>query len=335
MRIRSYAIHNKGGSPEPFYYEKNIGPLEVLVRITHCSVTKGDVQIISDDWGDTQFPVVPGHEIIGIVEELGKDVTGYNKGDRVGVGYQLEACFECEFCLEGNEQFCAAQKVIAVDHYGGLADHIIVDHRFAFKIPEKLPSASAAPLLSSGLTVFSAITRADMTKGAKIGVLGVGGLGYLALAFMKTMGHDVSAFSHSPSKKKFTDELGVNYIDAADVAELLKFNRQFDFILSTVNADYELDGYLRMLRPQGKFCLVSQPLNKMQTSLGLLYDYAQRTIFGNYTGSRKNMKDMLDFVATNGVNTLIEIMPFDKMDKAIEMVIRSSSPVRIVLEKKG
>src|SRR5687768_13601150 len=152
MKIKAYAIKQKNGKAEPFYYERNVGDNEVTIKILYCSIARGDVQFISDDWGDTKFPLVPGHEIVGIVEEIGSNVTTLQVGDRVGVGYQQEACFECEFCKAGNEQFCAQQKVIGVDCYGGLAEHIIVDNRFAFKFPSVPHPAKSVPLLSSGLT---------------------------------------------------------------------------------------------------------------------------------------------------------------------------------------
>ena len=202
MKIKAYAIKKKGGKAEPFSYERKLGKNDVLVRITHCGIATGDIQIIDDDWGDTKFPVVPGHEIIGIIEETGSDVIGLKNGDRVGIGYQQEACFECQFCKEGNEQFCRNSKVIGVDCYGGLAEHIVVDGRFAFKLPSKLDSAKSTPLMSSGLTVYSGIVRAKLPNNSIVGVLGFGGLGYLALQFLHKMGHKISAFSHSPRKKR-------------------------------------------------------------------------------------------------------------------------------------
>ena len=167
MKIKAYAIKEKGRKPEPFFYRKKPGKNDVLVKITHCSVAKGDVQFIDNDWGDTKYPLVPCHEIIGIVEEAGPQVAGLQKGDRVGIGYQQSACFRCRYCKEGNEQFCRDQRVIAVDCYGGLADHIVVDGRFAFKLPAKMDAAKSAPLFSAGLTVYAAITRAKPHHGSR------------------------------------------------------------------------------------------------------------------------------------------------------------------------
>src|SRR5688500_14434588 len=154
MKIKAYAIKEKGGKAELFFYERTLGKNDALVRITHCGIAMGDIQFTNNDWGDTKFPLVPGHEIIGIVEETGAEVTDLTNGDRVGIGYQQEACFECQSCNEGNEQFCARQKVIAVDCYGGLAEHIVVDSRFAFKLPSELDSTKSVTLLSSGVTVY-------------------------------------------------------------------------------------------------------------------------------------------------------------------------------------
>lgn len=332
MKIKAHAIKKSGGKAEPFYYEKAIGKNDVLVRITYCSITRGDIQIIDNDWGDTKFPVVPGHEIIGIVEDTGYEVTSLISGDRVGIGYQLEACFECEFCKEGNEQFCSSQKVVAVDYYGGLAEHVVVDERFAFKLPEGLDSTGAVSLMSSGLTVYSAIVRADLPKNSTAAVLGIGGLGQLAIQFLHKMGHKVVAFSHSPGKRETIEHLGGEYADSSNLRGSAVHYRKLDFILSTLNVDFDLEIYLKMLKPQGKFCFVAQPLTKLSFSAGLLYDYAQRTIYGNYTGSRKEMAEMLDFSVKHNIEVLTEVLPFSKINEAIEMVRSGKVPTKIVLE---
>lgn len=332
MKIKAHAIRKSGGKAEPFYYEKAIGKNDVLVRITYCSITRGDIQIIDNDWGDTKFPVVPGHEIIGVVEDTGTGVASLKRGDRVGIGYQLEACFECEFCKEGNEQFCPDQKVVAVDYYGGLAEHIVVDERFAFKLPERLESTGAVPLMSSGLTVYSAIVRANLPKNATAAVLGIGGLGQLAIQFLHKMGHKVVAFSHSPGKRKTIEHLGGEYADSSNLRGSAVHHRKLDFILSTLNVDFDLETYVKMLKPQGKFCFVAQPLNKLPLSAGLLYDYAQRTIYGNYTGSRKDMAEMLDFSVKHNIEVRAEVLPFSKINDAIEMVRSGKVHTKIVLE---
>jgi D-arabinose 1-dehydrogenase-like Zn-dependent alcohol dehydrogenase len=331
MKIAAYAVSQPGGKVEPFFYERRTGKDDVLVKISHCTITTGDIQMINNEWGDSKFPLVPGHEIIGIIEQTGSNVEHLKKGDRVGVGYQLEACFNCEFCREGNEQFCPKQKVIGVDFQGGLAKHIIVDGRFAFKIPRKLDSAKSAPLLSSGLTVYSAIIRAKLPKNSKVAVLGIGGLGQLAIQFLHKMGHDVAAFSRSHEKKKMIRMLGGKFIDSSNLSGSADHIRKFDFILSTLNVDFDLNSYLRMLSPQGKFCAVAQPLNKMPLNIGLLYDYAQRTIYGNYTGSRKDMMNMLAFSAKHNIQSIVDVMTFSQLNEAIDLIKTGKIPMRLVL----
>jgi D-arabinose 1-dehydrogenase-like Zn-dependent alcohol dehydrogenase len=331
MRIRAHAIGVKGGRAEPFFYERDVGPRDVLVRITHCSVARGDIQFINDDWGDARFPLVPGHEIVGVVEEAGADVADLRRGDRVGIGYQQEACFECDYCREGTEQLCPGQKVIAVDRYGGLADHIVIDGRFAFTLPAQLQSAPSAPLLSSGLTVFAGILRAHLTAPSRVAVLGAGGLGHLAIQFLHKMGHHVSALSHSPAKREMIERLGGVYVDVADPGHRASCREAFDFILSTLNVPFDLDSCVRMLKPKGQLCLVASPLRELALSGGLLSN-SRRSIYGNYIGSRADTSRMLQFAAEHGIAAIVDVMPFSRVNEAIEMVRRRDAPMGLVLE---
>jgi D-arabinose 1-dehydrogenase-like Zn-dependent alcohol dehydrogenase len=333
MKIKAYGVKEKGGKPGAFYYEREVGKNDALVKITHCSIARGDIQLMNDDWGDTKFPVVPGHEIVGIVEDTGPNVAGLHPGERVGIGYQQESCFECEFCKGGNEQFCPDQKVIGVNCYGGLAEHIITDSRWVFKLPESLDSARSTPLMSSGVTVYSAIRRANLQANAVTGVLGAGGLGLLAIRFLQKMGHRVSAFSHSPAKKEMIERSGGEYVDSSNENDLSSLYRKFDLILSTINVGFNMDTYLKLLKPQGKLCLVASPLQKQLVSTGLLYDYAQRTIYGNYVGSRKDMTDMLAFAAKHNVESMVDVMPFSELNRAIERLRKENIPTRLILEK--
>jgi D-arabinose 1-dehydrogenase-like Zn-dependent alcohol dehydrogenase len=331
--IRAYAVGHRAGRAEPFSYERNLGDREVLVRITHCSVARGDVQFIDDDWGDASFPLVPGHEIIGLVEETGSAVTDLTPGDRVGVGYQQAACFACEFCRSGEEQLCPGQKAIGVHCHGGLAEHIGVDHRFVFKIPPALDSAASAPLLSSGLTVYSAIIRAGLPDRSEVAVMGIGGLGQLAIQFLRKMGHSVSGVSHSPEKQALIAQLGAEYIDSSSLHGTDAPRKRFDFILSTINASFDVNACLKALRPRGKLCFVAQPLEPIPISVGLLYDNAQRTIYGNYVGSRSDMTAMLAFAAQHDIRSEVHTMPFAQVNEAIDLVRNGAVPTRVVLQR--
>ncbi len=331
MQIRAYAIKEKGGTAEPFMYEGTLRGRDVLVRITHRSLARGDIQYIDDDWGDVRYPLVPGHEIVGIVEEAGSEVADLHAGDRVGIGYQLEACFDCRFCKRGREQLCASQKVIAVDRYGGLAEHIIVDARFAFRLPPQLDSATSTPLLSSGLTVYTGILRAGLGEISRVAVLGAGGLGHLAIQYLHKMGHRVTAFSHSPGKRALIERLGGEFADGSDVERLIEYQGKFDFILSTLNVSFDIDSFVRMLTPQGQLCLVASPLKQLSLSGGLLNN-SQRAIYGNYIGSRADTTQMLAFSSKHGIAAIVEVMPLARVNEAIERIRRRGVAMGLVLE---
>lgn len=333
MQIRAHAIEVKGGMAEPFSYERAVGSHDVLVKITHCSIARGDIQFMDDEWGDARFPLVPGHEIVGIVEELGSEVVDLQRGDRVGIGYQQEACFVCSFCKQGTEQFCPTQKVIAVDRYGGLAEHIVVDSRFAFRLPTQLDSAKSTPLLSSGLTVYTGIVRARLRESSRVAVLGVGGLGHLAIQFLRTMGHRVTAFSHSRNKQELIERLGGTFADSSDTKSMTGHNGSFDLILSTLNVAFDIDSYVRMLTPQGQLCLVAAPLERLSLSGGLLNN-SGRSVYGNYIGSRADTVQMLEFSAQNSIGAIVDVMPFDQVNEAIARVRRRDVPVGLVLENQ-
>ena len=334
IEIHALAIRQKGGAPERFSYQRALGSRDVLVRITHCSIARGDLQYIDDDWGDTRFPLVPGHEIVGMVEESGADVSELRNGDRVGIGYQQEACFVCSVCNQGIEQLCPDQKVIAVDRYGGWAEHIVVDSRFAFRLPSTLDSAKAAPLLSSGLTVFAGIRRARLSDGSRVAVAGVGGLGHLAIQFLHKMGHAVTAFSHSPAKRELIQRLGGTFANSADMRCMTTHEGSFDFILSTLNVPFDLDSYVRMLKPRGQLCLVASPLKALSLSGGLLNN-SQRSIYGNYIGSRADTARMLEFSAEHDIEAIVEVVPFARVNEAIQMMRRGEVRMGLVLENRS
>ena len=333
MQIRAYAINERGGRAEPFLYERALGRRDVLVKITHRSLARGDIQFIDDAWGDTRFPLVPSHEIVGIVEAAGSEVVDLRAGDRVGIGYQQQACFECSFCTQGIEQLCANQKVIAVDCYGGLAEHIVVDCRFAFRLPPQLDSATSTPLLSSGLTVYAGLLRAQLPVGSRVAVLGAGGLGHLAIQFLHKIGHSVTAFSHSPHKRRLIERLGGAFADSADSRRLTEYQGAFDFILSTLNVAFDLDSFVKMLTPQGQLCLVASPLEQLTLSGGQLNN-SRRSIYGNYIGSRSETVQMLEFAATHGIEAVVDVMPLAHANEAIERIRRRDVEMGLVLESQ-
>jgi len=330
MKIRAWAINEVGCTAGPFVYERTLGSHDILVKITHRSLARGDIQFIDNAWGDTRFPLVPSHEIVGIVEEAGSKVADVHTGDRVGIGYQQEACFECSFCREGIEQLCANQEVIAVDRYGGLAEHIVVDSRFAFRLSPQLDSATSTPLLSSGLTVWAGIRRAQLPAGSRVAVLGAGGLGHLAIQFLHKMGHSVTAFSHSPRKKGLIERLGGAFADSSNPGHLTEYQGAFDFILSTLNVAFDIDSFVKMLTSRRQLCLVASPLEQLSLNGGQLNN-SRRSIYGNFIGSRSETVQMLEFAATHGIAAVVDVMPLARMNEAIERIRRRDVDIGLVL----
>lgn len=331
MDIKAYAIMERGGVAAPFTYQRDIGAHDVLVRITHRSIATGDVQFIDNAWNDTRYPLVPSHEMVGLVEQAGRDVTELAPGDRVGVGFQLGACFECANCRRGLEQFCQQQTVVGVNAFGGLAEQNVVDSRFAFRLPAALDSAAAVPLFSSGLTVYSAIVHAQLPAAARVAVLGIGGLGRLALQFLRSLGHHVTAVSRSPDKRDSIRALGADYLDGADAQALAAQRGTFDFVLSTLNVAFDLDAYVTLLQPDGQLCLVAAPTVPLSLRAGLLYDYGRRRIFGSYVGSRADVASMLEHAAKHDIQPYLEVMPFHQLNEAIQRIRNREVQTALVL----
>ncbi len=207
----------------------------------------------------------------------------------------------------------------------------MVDARFAFRVPERLDSAKSTPLLSSGLTVFTGIRRARLPEGSRVGVAGVGGLGHLAIQFLRKMGHTVTAFSHSPAKRELIEGLGGTYLNSSDMTCVTDHEGAFDFILSTLNVPYDLDSHVRMLTPEGQLCLVASPLKALSLSGGLLNN-SQRSIYGNYIGSRADTARMLEFSAEHGIEAIVEVMPLARVNEAIDRMRGGDVRMGLVLE---
>jgi len=332
MKISGWAAKTKGSLLERFTYERNLSPHELLVDIKFCSLTRGDVRFIDNYWGDIIYPFIPGLEIIGEVKEKGKDVLSIKIGDVVGVGYQVGSCFKCYYCLAGKEQFCLSQKLIPVNEYGGIADSIIVDCRFAFKLPKNLRTPASTPLLCAGLTPFAAIKKAEVKKGMNVAVIGIGSLGHLALQFLNKMDCKVTVFSHSKSKNNLLKKLGANtIISSKNDDDIKKFERKFDFIISTSSASLNWELFIKALKPEGIFCFVGLPPDKVSFKAELLADYAQKKIMGNYIGSRKDMKDMLDFASKHNIQAVVETFPMNQVNQAIEKMKNNIPLFSVVL----
>lgn len=335
MKINAWAVKAPKEKLEKFVYEKEIGPLDVLISIKYCSFTRGDVRFIDNFWEDTSYPLVPGSEIFGIVQEKGNKVKDLEIDDYVGVGYQMSSCFECEYCKNGKEQFCQKQKVLCVNGHGGLADYIISDNRFVFKIPSNLQTPSRVPLMCSGLTVFSAIKRAEAQTGMKVGVVGIGNLGHLAVQILNKMGCEVIAFSHSKEKEAVLRKLGVkHFVNSMDKKALEKEKGKYNLIFSTSSASLDWSAYIKALRPEGNLCIIGLPAEDISFPATLLADYAQRGVLGSYIGSRAEMSELLGFASKQDIKAITQVFPVSEIKKVVSKIRNKEIPFSAVVEMK-
>jgi uncharacterized zinc-type alcohol dehydrogenase-like protein len=304
---------------------------EVLVRITHCGVCRSDIKRLRSPRSSSNTLVVPGHEIVGEVVQLGRDVSSLNVGTRVGIGWQSGSCGQCEWCMKNQEHLCADQEETCIERYGGFATHIKVQWRFAIPLPEGLDSAHAAPLLCAGITVFSPMVRHSLRPGQKTAVIGIGGLGHLALQFLRAMGCRPDAFSTSSSKAEDARAFGADaFFCLKDGKAPAQLDSTYDFILSTSPSVSDLSPWIRMLRPQGVLCLAGLPRGETTFSAEELIGF-QKAIEGSPIGSVRTIAEMFQFVVANGVRPNIECFPMAGANKAIRRLEENQVRYRVVL----
>jgi len=332
MPIQCYAARGPRQILEPFQYPASpLRPRDVEVGITHCGICHSDVHLINDEWGISRFPLVPGHEIVGVVRKAGAEVDSLKAGDRVGIGWQRSACGGCEWCLSGFDNLCPDSEAVCVGHHGGFAERIRCDSRYCFPLPDNLASENAAPLLCGGITVYSPLRHHGITANMRVGVAGIGGLGHLALQFARAMGCEVTAFSSSPAKKEEALGFGAErFVAVSDSKALKRAAGSQDFILSTVSGDIDWAGLLEALRPNGKLCLVGVSPGDLRIPPDALIG-GQKTICGSMIGGRARMQEMLEFSARRGIQARTEVLPMARVNDAIRKVERNQARYRMVL----
>jgi len=330
MEIHALASLSKNKSLVPYSYNKEITSEDVLIKVKYRTLSNSDVLFIDDYWGNTAFPVVPSEDVIGEVIKKGNAVKNLHVGDFVGIGYEVYSCGRCEYCKKGLEQFCQKQRNLRIHEQGGLSDYMIVHHDFAFPIPQELQRPEATPLFCAGLTVYSAIVNNAISKRMKVGVIGIGRLGHLALKFLKSMGCETVAFTGDLTKQNDLKTKGFEVIDLKE--ELEKFNNSFDCILYTSTIDLNWDDYLKLLKPTGKLCIVGFPQNQISFSAGLLNDYSRRQIVGNFIGSRDDMKMMIAYAAKNNILADVDTFSFNESNKVLGMVKDGGIPYIAVIK---
>jgi uncharacterized zinc-type alcohol dehydrogenase-like protein len=332
VTIYAQAARTKKGPLEPFAYEPApLGPHDVEIRISHCGICHSDVHLVDGDWGVGSYPMVPGHEIAGTVTALGPEVSHLERGARVGVGWQRSACLACDACGRGDENLCASEEATCVSHHGGFAEAIRVDSRFAFPVPEPLAPEAVAPLLCGGITVYSPLRR-WVRPAMRVGVVGIGGLGHLALQFARAMGCEVTAFSSSPDKEEDARGFGAHAFVAVDQpAALRAVAGRLDFVLSTVFVAADWKGLLGALRPNGVLCFVGAPKEPLKLPVGAILG-GQKTITASVIGGRPAIREMLEFAARHGIAARTQVRPLAEADAALAEVREGRARYRVVLQ---
>jgi uncharacterized zinc-type alcohol dehydrogenase-like protein len=331
-RIQGVAAHAAGAELLPFHYDPGeLGPMEVEIGITHCGICHSDLHLIANDWGISQYPFIPGHEIVGAITASGADVKSLEVGQRVGLGWQSNSCGTCEWCTRGMENLCPLSEATCIHRHGGYADRVRANARFVIPIPESMDSAETAPLLCGGITVYNPLRTHCINPTSRVGIVGIGGLGHMAIQFARIFGAEVTAFSTSAAKEEEARALGVqNFVNNRDSKALKEMANTQDFILNTANADQDWGVYLQALRPTGTLCFVGVPPSPV-TFHAFPMISGVRTITGSPIGSPHQIREMLDVAARHGVKATIEPFAMDKANAAIDKVKKNKVRYRAVL----
>jgi uncharacterized zinc-type alcohol dehydrogenase-like protein len=320
---------------------RDVGPKDVLIEIRYAGVCHSDIHTVRGDWGPIAYPQVVGHEIVGIVSQIGIEVRNHAVGDRVGVGCMVNSCRECENCAAGMENYCLkgnTQTYASVDRdgtitQGGYSTHIVVDEDFVLGVPASIPFEAAAPLLCAGITTYSPLRHWGAGPGKKVAVVGMGGLGHLAVKLAHAMGAHVTVLSQTLGKKDDGLRFGADdYFATSDEQTFETLANTFDLILNTVSsAELDFDAYLSLLRLDGSFVNVGAPAEPVSFQVFTLFGN-RRSFGGSSIGSIAETQEMLDFCAENGIATEVEVISADQINDAYERVLRSDVRYRFVID---
>ena len=333
MKVNAYAVNEPKGRLEPFSYELGkLSPENIDIKVSYCGVCHSDIKMMNNEWGMTQYPIVPGHEIIGEIVAAGNAVKNLKVGDIVGLGWMSSSCMSCSECMSGDHNLCANSEGTIIGRHGGFAEYVRSHWSWAIPIPEGMDLSKAGPLLCGGITVFSPIFLSNLKPTDSVGVIGIGGLGHLAIKFLKHWGCDVIAFSSNPSKKDEILSMGANkVINSKDSEELKSVSGKLKFILNTTNVSLDWDSYLTALSPKGKLHTVGAVLEPMQIPAFSLI-MGDKSVGGSPIGSPEIIRIMLDFCNRHNIYPNVEEFPMEEVNEAIEHLEQGKARYRIVLK---
>ena len=339
----SYAVEAADAKFAPFHFERrDLGAHDVLIEIDFCGVCHSDIHQARGEWGNSIFPMVPGHEIVGRITEIGSEVSKFQVGDLAGVGCFVDSCRDCESCRDHEEQFCERHCVMTYNGtdndgkptYGGYSSRIVVDESYTLKISPNLELANVAPLLCAGITTYSPLRRFGIKEGHKVGVVGLGGLGHMAVKLAVSMGAEVTVFSTSASKEADARRLGAHHFVVTRDADLSHLSNSFHFILDAVSADHDVNQYLGLLKRDGALVLVGAPENPLNVHAFSLIA-PRRTFAGSMIGGIRETQEMLDYCAAHNITSDIEIIAIQNLEEAYERTVKGDVRYRFVIDMKS
>jgi uncharacterized zinc-type alcohol dehydrogenase-like protein len=342
ITTKAWAAKNAKAALAPFKFKRReVRPADVLVEIMYCGVCHSDIHQVRDEWGESIYPMVPGHEIVGRVIKVGDAVKKFKPGDIAGVGVMVDSCRKCKNCEQQMEQYCVEDMTGTYNTYerdgitiaqGGYSSNIVTDERYVYPISEKLALEGVAPLLCAGITTYSPLRYANVGPGTRVGVVGLGGLGHLGVKFAVAFGAEVTLISTTPSKEKDARSLGAHkFLLSTDKNQMKEADASFDVILNTISAKHNYKKYLNLLDLNGRMLVVGLPGEDPKTNPFALIKN-RRSITGSMIGGTRETQEMLDYCAEKNIVADVEVIPIQQINEAYERMIRNDVRYRFVID---
>ena len=342
IKTNGYAAPTAGAALEPFSFDRrDVGARDILIDIEYCGVCHSDIHQVRDEWGNSIYPMVPGHEIVGRVARVGSEVSKFKQGDLAGVGCFVDSCGACRNCRDGEEQYCenhlvstynGTEKDEKTPTYGGYSTKIVIGEDYALRVPDSIPLANAAPLLCAGITTYSPLRRFKVGEGQRVGVVGLGGLGHMGVKLAASMGAHVTVFSTSPGKEQDARALGAHdFVVTREPGWADALAGKYDFVLDCVSASHDINLYLNLLRREGALALVGAPDKPLEVAAFSLITNG-RSLAGSMIGGIRETQEMLDYCAEKNISSDIELISIQKIEEAYERTVRGDVRYRFVID---
>lgn len=342
MQSRGYAVLAAKADLVPYQFSRReIGAEDVAFDIMFSGICHSDIHQAREEWGSALFPMVPGHEIVGTVTEVGSAVTKFTIGDIIGVGVFIDSCGECTYCTQDMEQYCANGMTGTYNGYerdghtiafGGYSNNFVIKENYAVKVPRHLELSGVAPLMCAGITLYSPLRHWNAGPGKKVGIIGLGGLGHMGLKFAKALGAHTTVFSHSPTKESDAREMGADdFIVTRDPSNLKSLASSFDLILNTVSADIDIENYLNLLKVDATLVVIGLPGTPYSVSAGTLLS-KRRSLAGSMIGGVAELQEMIDFCGQHNITSEVEVISADYINQAYERTVASDVKYRFVID---